>query len=607
MKKGILLYLVLLLPLFSVQAAQLQAMNFYQEGDVSVLELAFDTTEIKAHKFHITDDKQIIVDLENVHATKRVLRAFDTSEFSGALVFVDAYPKPGNPKDLRVSLQLRDNVRAILKNKSGKLRIEVENHFGAFTQRKLDLNKNQLTANKDDGETTKLHIPKSDSVEDILENLTLSGRKKYIGKRISFNFRDVPVEDVLHMIANASGFNIILNKSIKSLQTMSLALTNIPWDQALDTILGLNKLVATKNGNILLVTTLEEATRVKKLEIRAKKIAADQEPLVTKVFPISYSSLKEMKNILKDYLTPGRGKISADNRTNSFIVKDKVEVIEKLKKIIELLDTQTPQISIESKIVEVLESYEKRIGLSNGVNFGYDPLGSKGSGTTTVGAGGKVSSDTFEFGPGFSLSSAAFRDEDSIGKFASLSIGRFGRIFNLNFNLELLETETKGKVVASPKVITQNKQTAKITTIDQTSYIVTRGTGADTEKSYEQVNAQLSLEVTPQVTNDGSIVLDVAVKKEQFIPLPGDGPPDKNTREISTNVLVENGSTIVIGGVYNYKKDETKYGVPFLKDIPILGWLFRGPETPKVKKNELIIFLTPRIINQEKAGLSDRS
>lgn len=606
MKKGFLVGAILFWPIVSLFAANMTAMNFYQEGDVSVLELAFDQQKVVANKFHITDDKQIIVDLTDVVATKRVLRSFDTSEFSGALVFVDAYPKPGNTKDLRVSLQLRDNVRSIMKNKNGKIRLEIENHFGAFTQRKIDQSEKQITSREDTENKSKLHIPKSDSIEDILENLTVAGRKKYIGKRISFNFREVPVEDVLHMIANASGFNIILNKSIKDLQTMSLTLTNIPWDQALDTILGLNKLVATKNGNILLITTLEEATKVRKLELKAKKIAEDQEPLVTKIFPISYASLKDLTVILADYLTPKRGKISSDNRTNSFIVKDKVEIIEKLKKIIESLDTQTPQISIESKIVEVTENYAKRVGLSNGMNFGYDPIGNKGTANGPVGAPSSVTETTGEFGPGFAFSTAALQDSSSVGKFATVGIGRFGRIFNLNFSLELLETEEKGKVIASPKVITQNKEKAKISTVDQVSYAVTTGVGDAQESNWEQMDSKLELEVTPQVTNDGSIVLEVAVQKEQFIPQAGGAPPNKNTRKVNTNVLVENGSTIVIGGVYNYSKTETKSGVPFLKDIPIVGWFFRGPEAPIVKKNELIIFLTPRIINQEKAGLVDR-
>ena len=603
MKKGFLICVICFWPLSVLFAAKMTAMNFYQEGDISILELAFTDSQIKANKFHITDDKQIIIDIKNTVASKRVLRAFDTSEFSGALVFVDAYPKPGNSKDLRVSLQLRDNVRAIMKNKLGKLNIEIENHFGAFTQRQVEQGQSQITSRAGDEHRSKLHIPKSDAVEDILENLTLAGRKKYIGKRISFNFRDVPVEDVLHMIANVSGFNIILNKSIKELQTMSLSLTNIPWDQALDTLLGLNKLVATKNGNILLVTTLAEATAARRLDMKAKKMAEDQEPLVTKIFPISYASLEDMTKILTDYLTPGRGKISSDNRTNSFIVKDKVDVIEKLKKIIESLDTQTPQISIETKIVEVSETHAKRIGLSNGLNLGYDPIGNKATTSSIVGT---AASGVSDFGPGFAFSTAAFKDENNIGKFATVGIGRFGRIFDLNFSLELLETESKGKVIASPKVITQNKEKAKITTVDQISYAVVSGVGDTRETSYEQMDATLSLEVTPQVTNDGSIVLEVAVEKEQFFMVAGGGPPNKNTRKINTNVLVDNGSTIVIGGVYNYQKDETKSGVPFLKDIPIIGWFFRGPETPTVKKNELIIFLTPRIINQEKAGLVDR-
>ena len=604
MKKGILIILLCILYSGIASSAKLTSINFVQEGDVSIIEMSFDEAKVKGNKFHISEDKQLIVDLKNVSASKRVMRAFDTSEFSGSIIFVDAYPKPGSAKDLRITLQMRENVRSILILKEKKIVLEVENHFGAFTQRKLEKSEKSFTTDLEGEGKNRLLIPKSDSVEDILENLTLSGRKKYIGQRISFNFRDVPVEDVLHMIANASGFNIIINKSIKDLQTLSLALTNIPWDQALDTILGLNKLVASKNGNILLVTTLVDATKEREQEIKAKQVAEAQEPLVTKIFPISYAKLVDMEKILKDYLTPTRGTISLDERTNSFIVKDKIEVIEKLKRVVEVLDAQTPQILIESKIVEVSEDYSKIIGLQNGVNFGYDPIGTRSGSNSPVNT---TTASGADFGPGFSMSSAAMGADGNVGRFLGVNIGQFGRLFNLNFALQLLETESKGKIVASPKVITQNKQKAVIKAVDQTNYAVTTVTGDTTTTDWESVDAALGLEVTPQVTNEGSIVLDVVVNKDQLLPgADPTAPPNKNTREIKTTVLVENGSTIVLGGIYNFQKMESKSGVPFLQDIPLLGWLFRSPENPRISKKELIIFITPRIINQEEAGLVDR-
>lgn len=590
----------------SVQATTLEQINFKLKDEVAKLELNFDSNDAQAKKFHVTEDKQIIIDLKDVQATDRAIRAFDTSEFSGSIVFVSAYRKASNPKDLRIAIQLRDNVRSILKREPNKIVVEVESRFGVFTQRAMEENKSYdekiITDTKEVG---KLSIPKSDSVEDILENLTLSGRKKYIGKKITFNIKDLGVTDILNMIADASGFNIILTDEVKTLPPLSLNLTNIPWDQALDTILGLNKLVAKKNGVILMVTTFEKAAEEQKKEIEQKKLTEKEVPLVTKVFPISYATTNELITVLTNYITE-RGTLNEDIRTNSLIVKDTADTIERIKKIVEVLDTQTPQVLIESKIVEVNETYSKEIGLQNGLNFGYDPIGQVGDAAPSVigsdlGAGANG-------GPGFSFSSAPSTGDGARSLFG-LSVSRFNRLLNLSFTLQLLETESKGKIVASPKVITQNKKKAIISTKEVTSFSKSLSTSTTaTEVTFEEAEASLSLEVTPQVTNEGSISLELDLLKQQFGTRPSaSAPPDKQERRVSTNVLVDNGSTIVIGGVYNYEKRESHSGVPFLKDIPLVGWLFRTPYAPEVIKQELLIFLTPRIVNQEEAGIIEKS
>ncbi|CBW25069.1 putative pilus assembly protein [Halobacteriovorax marinus SJ] len=600
------LVLVNLLLSSGVWATTLEQINFKLKDEVARLELKFDGNEAQAKKFHVTEDKQIIIDLKDVQATDRVMRAFDTSEFSGSIVFVSAYRKSANPNDLRIAIQLRDNVRSLLKREPNKIVIEVESRFGVFSQRSLEETKTydeKITI--EERAVGKLSIPKSDSVEDILENLTLSGRKKYIGKKITFNIKDLAVADILNMIADASGFNIILTDEVKGLPPLSLNLTNIPWDQALDTILGLNKLVAKKNGVILMITTFEKAAEEQKKAIEQKKLTEKEVPLVTKVFPISYATTKELIEVLNNYITE-RGTLNEDVRTNSLIVKDTADTIERIKKIVDVLDTQTPQVLIESKIVEVNENYRKEIGLQNGVNFGYDPIGQIGSANPTV-VGSDVLPGT-NAGPGFSFSSAPSSGDGARSLFG-LTVTRFNRLLNLSFTLQLLETESKGKIVASPKVITQNKKKAVISTKETTSFSKSLSTnGQAQEITFEEAEASLSLEVTPQVTNEGSISLELDLLKQQFGTRPSAAaPPDKQERRVTTNVLVDNGSTIVIGGVYNYEKRESHSGVPFLKDIPLVGWLFRTPYAPEVIKQELLIFLTPRIVNQEEAGIIENS
>lgn len=601
MNKGTFLSFTLsaLLVNFSLNAAELSSIEFQQVGDISQLVLTLDKPDVNAERFNVTEDKQIILDLVDTQATERALRAFDTSEFSGSVVFVKSYKKPNTKNDLRIAIQLRDNARSILERDENKIILSIENRFGVFSQSKIS-QKESIADKKLEAGLGEINIPKSTNLEDILENLTLSGRKKYVGKRISFNVKDLMVDDILKMIADASGFNVIITKDIKELPPLTLNLTNIPWDQALDTILGINKLIAKKNGSILLIDTLANETRDKKIETEARSLALKEERLVTKIFPISYASTKDLEKILIEYLTPKRGKVSEDVRTNSLIIKDTPETMEKIKKIIETLDTQTPQVLIETKVVEVSENHSQELGLKEGLIFGYDPIGSNGNQTSPVG-GDLIPGDNG--GPGFSFSTANV--DSAVGMFG-LAIAKYSRLTNLKFQLELMESESKAKIITSPKVITQNKKKATINTKETTSYAVQTGVGIDAVVTYEEIEAKLTLEVTPQITNEGSIVLDIKLLKEQFAerPFPA-APPNKLTRDIDTSVLVENGSTIVIGGIYSYEYKQNYSGVPFLDEIPILGWLFRTPYNPATSKREMIIFLTPRIINQEEAGLKN--
>ncbi len=578
---------------------EIKSVNFLQEGDVSKLVIEVDKP-ISADRFHVKDDKQIILDLKNVKIDKKLLRGIDTSEFDGATVYISGYPKPGATSDIRFAVQLRDNVRSILDYQGNKIVLSIENRFGVFSKTKLKETEAMMVKTTDQSEketvedTVHLNVPKSASIEDILENLTFSGPKKYIGKKISINVKDIPLPDLLRMIADTSGFNIIIDADITKVAPLTLSLTNIPWDQALDTILALSKLVATKNSNILSVTTIEKATTEREADAKAQKLKLGLEPLVTKVFPISYADMLDLRRILTDYLTPTRGTMSDDPRTNSLIVKDTVDSIERIKKIVELLDTQTPQILIEAKIVEASEAYGKRIGLTNGLTFGYDPI-------SAVPEGAPIPITT---NPGFSFSSASMGTGNTALGF---KINTFKRLVNLSSTLELMESESKVRIVTAPKVITQNKKAATITSTETTAFLVTTIANGQSINTFRSIPVSINLTVTPQVTNEGAINLDVNLTKGAF----GDrtspnAPPNTTTRVLRTNVLVDNGSTVVLGGLYSTTFTENHSGIPFLKDLPLVGWLFRTPYNPSNARNELLIFLTPRIINQEESGLIDR-
>ena len=594
MKKGFLAIGLVLAFSYKAYSQEIKSVNFVQEGEVSKLVIETDREEMLAERFHVSEDKQIILDLKNVKVSPKLLRGIDTSEFPGSTVFISGYRKPGTQNDVRFAIQLRDNVRSILENRGKNIVLNIENRFGVFTASKLRASEtNEKTLNEKVEDVVGLNVPKSGSIEDILANLTLAGPKKYIGKRISINVRDIPVPDLLDMIADTSGFNIIIDQDVSKAPPLTLTLTNVPWDQALDTVMTLSKLVSQKNANILVVKTMASATKELEEQIAAAKLKEGLEPMVTRVFLINYATLADIQKIVQGYITKDFGTIQIDERTNSLIVSDTIEAIGIIKKIIETLDTQTPQILIEAKIVEANESYAKRIGLSRGITFGYDPVVDA---STLTPAGN----------PGFSFSSGPTAQSPT---FAGMTIGVYKRLLNLDINLQLMESESKGRIISTPKVVTQNKKAATITSSEQTSFRVQQvaTTTAPALATFQNITADLNLTVTPQVTNDGAISMSIALSKSAFGTRPSpDAPPNITRRNVTTNVLVDNGSTVVIGGLYQTSTLETVSGVPFLKDLPLVGWLFRTPYAPETTKNELIVFMTPRIMNQDEAGLVDR-
>ncbi len=588
MKKGFFSVFLALYAL-SVGAQEITNVSFTQEGEVSKLVIEADKA-LLAERFHVTEDKQIILDIKNAKVSPKLLRGIDTSEFPGSTVYISGYRKPGTANDVRFAIQLRDNVRSVLETKGNNIFLNIENRFGVFTKNQVKSTDDKARSQETFQDAVGINVPKSTSLEDILENLTLSGPKKYVGRRISINVRDIPVVDVLNMIADTSGFNIIIDQKVSGLPPITLSLTNVPWDQALDTIMKLSKLVAEKNANILIMKTAQQAAEEQKLAAEAVKQKETLEPLVTRIFLINYAAMGDIKTVLADYLTKDRGKIQVDDRTNSLIVRDTVDAIDRMKKIVETLDTQTPQILIEAKIVEASENYSKRIGLTRGLSFGYDPVINT-TGRTPV-------------GPGFSFSTAPGADAPTV---AGLTIGIYKRLTNLSFNLEMMEQESKVRVVSSPRVVTQNKKAATLSANDSTSFSTSTVVNGAVTSNFSSVNALTSLNVTPQVTNDGAINLTVAISKSSFgtVPAPG-APPDVATRTVSTNVLVDNGSTVVIGGLYTNAESNIVAGIPYLKDLPLVGWLFRNPFNTTNSRSELVVFITPRILNQDEAGFSDK-
>ena len=555
-------------------SSEIKSVDFLQEGEVSKLVLKVDSGTV-AQQFHNKQDKQIVLDVRNATAQPHILRGIDTSEFSGSVVYIQIFSKPNTKNTIRFALQLRDNVRSFLENKGDQIILNVENRFGAFDNQ--DPRKEIANTKLNNG---KISRPKSTSIVDILENVTLSGKKEYLGKTISINAVNMSMADLLSIIADASGFNIILDQAeITKLAPLSLNLT-APWDQILDTVFDLRELVGKRHNNILFVTTKAKAEGDILAEIEREKKAKENEPLVSKIFPISFARLDELTPIIQPYITPDRGSLAGDPRNNYLIVQDTVEVVERIEALVKELDKKTPQVIIEGKIIEVSDTHRKDIGLTNGIGINYQFSGRSG---------------------GFANRSGVFDISGTGGTAIGTTIANLGRLVNLNFNLSLLEEEDKAKIVSSPKVITKHNEQATLTNSTTTNFVATQQSVAGAQDIVTEITADISLQVTPQVTNEGSISMRLDIQKGSLVPS-GDAatPPGEINNQIQTDVLVGNGETLMIGGLYRTDISKSHTGIPVLKNLPFIGWLFRSSYNPTNSKAELLIFITPTILEGSK-------
>ncbi len=440
--------------------------------------------------------------------------------------------------------------------------------------------------------------PKADRLEELLESRVTH---TFSGKSISLKVRDANVADVFKLIGEASGFNVVLGKDVGG--KISLSLDEVPWDQALDTVLRTLELGAERNNNILRIVTLKSLTDEKQQELSAALAVKANTPKVTRVFPVSYAALKDLTQALQKFSSvAGNGSgvsgasdpviVQADDRTNSIIVHDIPQNLDRMKKLIEILDTQTPQVMIEAKVVEASETFSKNLS------------GNLGIGDTNVAAFGSFAGgnpvDALVGSPG------VFADGSAIGKAsgaASAANGTFGfspslsflsSTLRLNAVLGIGESESQAKVMAAPKTVVLNKQKASILSTTPVLTPALTATQNGPQSTLVVTQANLGLTVTPTVTNDASVLMDLNVSKD--IPVSLAGGSAVAQRNLQTQVLVESGTTLVIGGIYTSNSSHNASGFPILRDIPIIGWLF-GNESNVNDREELLIFVTPRILN----------
>jgi len=445
-------------------------------------------------------------------------------------------------------------------------------------------------------------------VKPIIEDpnkLVQGTRGGYKGEKLSLNFQNVDVRRLLQVIGEFTGMNMVVSDSVGG--SITLILKDVPWDQALDIILQQKGLDMRKNGNVILVAPREEIATKEKLEFESKKQIGDLEPLRTESFQMNYVKGADVKKLLADpkqTILSKRGSALLDDRSNILFVQDTPTRLEDVRAMIAKVDVPVRQVMIEARIVEAGDSFSKNIGMRLGY---HDMNGGSTSHSTGVVAGGSLSDTGYHTGqaadvPAFPAASSmvnlpASPRSGTAGVFSMILFNRSKTVF-LNAEISALEADGRGKVISSPRVMTANQVEALIEQGVEIPYQQATSSGA-TSISFRKAN--LSLKVKPQITPDGKVTMTLDINKDTPNTRLSTGAGVAiDTKHVKTEVLVENGGTVVIGGIYTQETRNNTQRIPFFGDLPYIGWLFKNREWID-DKTELLVFITPKIISESLA------
>ena len=423
-------------------------------------------------------------------------------------------------------------------------------------------------------------------------------RFAYTGEKLSLNFQNIDVRSVLQLIADFTDLNLVASDTVKG--DITLRLQNVPWDQALDLVLKTKGLDKRKVGNVLLVAPADEIAARERQELESQKQIAELAPLRRELIQVNYAKASDMAKLFQSVTSAedagdDRGSITVDDRTNSIIAYQTQERLDELRRIVAQLDIPVRQVMIEARIVEANVDFSKSLGVRWGGNARKSNVELFGRGQRmTVEEGAEGEGDTIEI-----PFNTPFVDMGVAGASSGIGIGLITDNLVLDLELSAMESTGNGEVVSQPKVVTSDKETAKILKGTEVPYQEASSSGASTTSFKE---AALSLEVTPQITPDNRIIMEVKVNKDSVGQV-FQGVPSIDTNEVNAKVLVADGETIVIGGVFSNTQNKSVDKVPFLGDLPFIGRVFKR-DVVQNEKSELLVFLTPRIMNNQAIAVS---
>jgi type IV pilus assembly protein PilQ len=516
--------------------------------------------------------KNLVIDLLNTTVPKNLERRMDVTDFGTPVVMVDTF-------------QQGNNARIVVEPKGDW----EHSAYQADRQFIVDVKPVQEDSSK------------------------LTRGKRYTGDKLSLNFQNVEVRAVLQVIADFTGLNIVTSDTVTG--NLTLRLKDVPWDQALDIILQSRGLSMRKNGNVVWIAPTDELATKEKLELEAKQQILELEPLHTETFHLRFQRAENFVKVLTDEkqrILSKRGSAVIDPRTNTLFIQDTPTKMEEIRSLIAQVDVPVKQVMIESRIVEATDNFSKNLGARLGI-FDQTPQGGPNGGfpvsngsNTAVSLGGQLEGPAYQTGqianPTPNFNPSALNVNMMAGTLGGVQPGalsivlfRSGVARFLDLELSALQSDGRGKIISNPRVVTADQVEAEISQGTQIPYQQSTSSGA-TSITFKP--AVLSLKVKPQITPDDNVIMDIKVTKDtpDYANNTVAGPPI-NSKGLTTQVLVENGGTVVVGGIYTGNASETITKVPFLGDIPVLGHLFKNTSTTD-QKTELLIFVTPRILKE---------
>jgi type IV pilus assembly protein PilQ len=520
------------------------------------------------------EGQQVVVDFVGAALPTDLVKRFDVVDFATPVTYVDALKTDGST---RLVVNAQGDYEQLAYQTDGQYVVEVR----------------QSTQNK---------------------GKVADERKEYTGERLTLNFQDIDVRAVLQLLADTSGQNIVVSDSVQG--SVTLRLQNVPWDQALDIVMRTKGLAMRRRDNVILVGPTEELANREKAELQARKEVEELAPLRSEYLQVNYAKATDLAVLIKgksgNSLLSNRGSIAIDERTNTLLLQDTPERLADIRRLVGTLDIPVRQVLIESRVVIVNDDFSRQLGVrmgttgvkSNGNNGMIAVSGSASSNNTIISSAlSNVQSTGSPFPVQVPTSSSTYLDRYNVNLPVANPAGRIAMSvlsgnYIVDLELSAAQAEDRAEIVSSPHVITSNQKEAEIEQGVEIPYQESASSGATTTQFKKAV---LALKVKPQITPDNRVILDLTIKKDSVGQLvqsaTGGQVPSIDTRTITTQVLVNDGQTVVLGGIMETERRTSDTKVPLLGDIPVLGYLFKT-QTRKNNKDELLIFVTPKILRE---------